>query len=362
LGERKRGRKVSAENRQQILRLVKAAVDDGCDQQKACDVVDITPRTYQRWSIALDSRDRRCGPLKAPANKLTEQERATVITIATSREFCDKSPHQIVPTLADRGEYVASEASFYRLLKAAELLNHRGKSKPRSVTRPKAYLAIRPNQIYSWDITYLLSLIRGQYYYLYLFLDIFSRKIVGAEVYENESAERASRLLVRICENEGVSRDQITLHSDNGGPMKGATMLVTMQRLGVMPSFSRPSVSNDNPYSESMFKTLKYCPQFPSKPFESIEAAREWVKGFVIWYNTEQLHSGINFVTPESKHAGDDVKILSQREKVYAEAKNKNPARWSGSTRNWKPTQEVKLNWLKDDQINLRSSSSEEPR
>ena len=156
-------------------------------------------------------------------------------------------------------------------------------------------MAIRPNQIYSWDITYLLSAIRGQYYYLYLFLDIFSRKIVGAEVYEHESAELSSRLLVNICKSEGVNPDQITLHSDNGGPMKGATMLVTLQKLGVMPSFSRPSVSNDNPYSESMFKTLKYCPQFPTKPFESIEAAREWVKAFVIWYNTEQLHSGINF-------------------------------------------------------------------
>ncbi len=277
---------MSLNNRHQLLEMVKAAVDSGCEQQKACDVVDITPRTYQRWSLAPDTGDRRCGPLKEPANKLTEQEQAHMMTIANSMEFCDKSPHQIVPTLADRGEYVASESSFYRLLKTLKLLNHRGKSKPRSVTRPKAYLAVRPNQIYSWDITYLLSAIRGQYYYLYLFLDIFSRKIVGAEVHERESAQLSSRLLFKIYASEGVSPDQVTLHSDNGGPMKGATMLVTMQRLGVMPSFSRPSVSNDNPYSESMFKTLKYCPQFPSKPFESIEAAREWVKGFVMWYNT----------------------------------------------------------------------------
>ena len=180
---------------------------------------------------------------------------------------------------------------------------------------------------------------------------------MGWEVHERESAELSSRLLVEICKNEGVKPDEVTLHSDNGGPMKGATMLVTMQKLGVMPSFSRPSVSNDNPYSESMFKTLKYCPQFPTKAFESMEAAREWMKAFVIWYNTEQLHSGINFVTPASKHKGADVKILSQREKVYAEAKTKNPARWSGKTRNWKPIQEVKLNWLKEDQINPTSLS-----
>lgn len=349
---------MSAENRSQILEMVETAVESGCAQQKACNIVGITPRTCQRWGLIPNSMDGRCGPLSEPANKLSLQECAEVIRISTSAEFCDKSPHQIVPALADMGDYVASEASFYRVLKAAELLKHRGKSKSRSVARPKAYLAIRPNQIYSWDITYLLSAIRGQYFYLYLFLDIFSRKIVGWDVYENESAELSSRLLMRVCENEGINADQVTLHSDNGGPMKGATMLVTMQSLGVMPSFSRPSVSNDNPYSESMFKTLKYCPQFPSKPFESIEAARAWVKEFVIWYNTEHLHSGINFVTPESKHAGDDVAILSRREKVYAEAKTKNPKRWSGSTRNWKPIQEVKLNWLKDDQINTNSRST----
>ena len=342
---------MSLDNRHQLIELVKAAIDSGSEQRQACDVVNITPRTYQRWSLAPSAGDRRCGPLTAPANKLSPQERAQVITIAASHEFCDKSPHQIVPTLADRGEYVASESSFYRLLKADGLLNHRGKSKPRSVARPKAYVATKPNQIYSWDITYLLSAIRGQYYYMYLFLDIFSRKIVGAEVYENESAELSSRLLVKICESEGIDAEQVTLHSDNGGPMRGATMLVTMQRLGVMPSFSRPSVSNDNPYSESMFKTLKYCPQFPSKAFETIEAARAWVKTFVVWYNTEQLHSGISFVTPESRHTGNDIKILSQREKVYSDAKTKNPARWSGPTRNWKQIKEVKLNWLKEDEM-----------
>lgn len=350
---------MSAKNRSQILELVGVAVDSGCAQQKACEVVGITSRTYQRWGLTSDSSDGRCGPLSEPANKLSQEERAEVIRISTSREFCDKSPHQIVPTLADRGKYVASESSFYRVLKASELLNHRGKSKPRSVTRPKAYLAVRPNQIYSWDITYLLSSIRGQYYYLYLFLDIFSRKIVGFEVHERESAELSSRLLEKICAGEGVRENQVTLHSDNGGPMKGATMLVTMQRLGIMPSFSRPSVSNDNPFSESMFKTLKYCPQFPSKPFESLAAAREWVAAFVIWYNTEQLHSSISFVTPESRHTGKDLEILSHREKIYSEAKAKKPERWSGSMRNWKQITEVKLNWLKEDQINSNNLLSQ---
>lgn len=348
---------MSLENRKQLTELVKACVESGCNQEKACEAVDITPRTYQRWRLVPDAGDGRCGPLTAPFNKLSVEERAEIIKISTSAEFVDKSPHQIVPALADKGEYVASESSFYRVLKGESLLNHRGKSKPRSVARPKAYVALRPNQIYSWDITYLMSEIRGQYYYLYLFLDIFSRKIVGYDVHENESAELASQLLAKICDEEGIGPNQVVLHSDNGSSMKGSTMLVTMQRLGVMPSFSRPSVSNDNPYSESMFKTLKYCPQFPTKPFDSVEAARTWVKAFVEWYNTEQLHSGIKFVTPESRHTGNDLKILSYREKVYSEAKEKNPERWSGKTRNWKQIKEVKLNWLKGVEMESTSDS-----
>ncbi|MBK7961773.1 MAG: transposase [Bdellovibrionales bacterium] len=132
-------------------------------------------------------------------------------------------------------------------------------------------------------------------------MDLFSRKIVGWEVHENESMELSSRPLQRICLTEGIDKGQLHVHSDNGGPMKGATMLVTMQWLGVVPSFSRPSVSNDNPFSASLFKTLKYCPEYPSKPFDGIEKARAWVEKFVSWYNTQHL-SGINFVTPESKH------------------------------------------------------------
>ena len=203
---------MSAESRSLLLEMVGVAVESGCGQQQACEVVGVTPRTYQRWGLAPDSRDGRCGPLSEPANKLSQQERAEVIRISTSAEFCDKSPHQIVPTLADQGEYLASESSFYRLLKAEELLKHRGRSKPRSVTRPKAYLGVRSNQIYSWDITYLHSPVRGQYYYLYLFLDIFSRKIVGWEVHEHESAELSSRLLVTICEQSGTRYAPKTLN------------------------------------------------------------------------------------------------------------------------------------------------------
>jgi len=337
---------VSSVSRAEILELVKSGVAQGCSQSKSCDAVGIDERSYQRYQKS--PFDLRRGPLAKPANKLSQFEVEKIKSIAASIEFCDLSPHQIVPRLADRGEFVASESSFYRVLRASSLLSHRGKANSRSVSRPRAYEAVKPNELYSWDITYLMTQVRGLYFYLYLFLDVFSRKIVGFEVNDRESAELSSQLLMKICATEGIKKHQLTTHADNGGSMKGATILATMQRLGVMPSFSRPSVSNDNPYSESMFKTLKYCPQFPSQPFATIDAARMWVKNFVEWYNNVHLHSGIKFVTPQSRHDGLDKEILLKRQIVYAQAKEKTPSRWSGETRNWKRIETVKLNWLKD--------------
>jgi putative transposase len=334
-------------DRKVVIDLVSETVASGSRQEKACEILGIDARTYQRWIVDPTAGDLRRGPIAQPANKLTTNERAKIIEISTVQEFCNMSPNQIVPKLADRGEYLGSESSFYRILAEAKLLSHRGKAKPKQMERPAPYEATRPNQLYSWDITYLQSSIRGQYFYLYLFLDIFSRKVVGWEVHSCESMELSSKLLERICLEEKIDKNQLHLHSDNGGPMKGATMLVMLQKLGIVPSFSRPSVSDDNPFSESMFRTLKYCPQYPSKPFENIEAARVWVSEFVIWYNTKHLHSGINFVTPDSKHKLEDVKILKLRNVIYLNAKAKNPNRWSGKTRNWNPIECVKLNNLK---------------
>ncbi len=347
MGDKRRGRRVIQEDCEAALSLVAEAVQNGARQTKACEVVGITSKTHQRWAVKPVLGDQRSGPLSSPANKLTDEEKNKVIAISNTNEFVNLSPHKIVPTLADRGEYIASESSFYRILKDAELLNHRGKSRPKKMGRPTEFEVYKPNELYSWDITYLLSSVRGQYFYLYLFMDLFSRKIVGWEVHENESMELSSKLLIKICEKEKIQKDQLHLHSDNGGPMKGATMLATMQWLGVVPSFSRPSVSDDNPFSESLFKTLKYCPQYPSKPFENIETARTWIKEFVLWYNKVHLHSEIKFVTPDSKHRGEDVEILRKRNEIYLQAKAKNPNRWSRNTRNWNPVAFVKLNNLK---------------
>jgi len=178
--------------------------------------------------------------------------------------------------------------------------------------------------------------------------------LFGWEVHAKQGDDLASSLVKRTCLSEGVSGKDIVLHSDNGSPMKGATMLVTLQNLGVIPSFSRPSVSNDNPYSESLFKTLKYTPIYPSRPFDTIEIAREWVLTFVRWYNYHHHHSGIKFVTPHARHSGRDKEILMDRKKVYQEAKRRNPERWTGNIRNWDLIEKVDLNPDKEKKINQR--------
>lgn len=313
-------------------------------------------KTFKRWVI--DIEDKRKGPITEPANKLTVEEKKEIILIATKKEYMDLSPSKIVPTLADLGIYIASESSFYKVLKENKLLEHRGKSKGKSYNRPAPLVATGPNQIYAWDITYLHSAVKGEFYYLYMFMDIYSRKIVGYEIHEIESMEHSSKLIDKICFLEGIRKDQLVLHSDNGGAMKGATMLATLQRLGVVPSFSRPRVSDDNPFPESLFKTLKYCPEFPSKPFTSLANAIDWVTNFVEWYNNKHLHSGIKYVTPSSRHEMRDEIILENRKKIYEEAKIKNPNRWTREIRNWNIIKKVYLNYLQEekcDDISLAS-------
>lgn len=332
-------------DREDIISHINEACQSGARQVNACNVIGISAKTFQRWNKSDSQEDGRLDAKHNPFNKLTELERQRIINVANEPEYANLPPNKIVPTLADKGIYIASESSFYRILKAENQLNHREKSKPkRQIKKPRALTASDPNQLYSWDITYLPTAVRGLFYYLYLVMDIYSRKIVGWQVYEKESSALAADLMTDICQRENVQRDQVILHSDNGSPMKGATMLATLQELGIMPSFSRPSVSNDNPYSESLFRTLKYRPEYPEQAYKDLSAARTWVQSFVQWYNTEHLHSGIKFITPEQRHNGDDIEILGKRKQVYAQAKLKHPERWQGDIRNWEPVKEVLLN------------------
>lgn len=333
-----------------MIALIEEACTAGARLAKACKVVGVSVRTVQRYrrhgEVKPDGR-KAAAAGRVPANRLSEQERTAIVETANQPEFAHLPPSQIVPALADEGCYLASESSFYRVLRAKNQLTRRGRVKAPSHSRPQALEATAPNQLWSWDITYLATTVRGLFFYLYLILDVYSRKIVGWEVYAEESADHAASTFRKSYLREGIAGQSLILHSDNGSPMKGATMLATLQKLGVMPSFSRPSVSNDNPYSEALFKTLKYHPGFPEHPFENLDQARQWVAGFVYWYNDEHRHSALKFVTPGQRHRGEDKDILSLRAAVYEAARTCRPERWSGSCRNWDRPEVITLNPLK---------------
>ena len=333
-----------SEDRKKIISLISEATACGARRAKACEIAGISTRTLHRWTKPGNVRDGRSDARHEPANKLSEEEREEIVKVANSPGYTDLPPCKIVPLLADSGRYIASESTFRRVLREKGQMTHRHRSKPKSKKKPKELKAVGPNQVCSWDITWVPARITGMYFYLYMVMDVYSRKIVGWQVYERESAARAADLMTDICEREGVISDQVTLHSDNGGAMRGEVLLATLQRLGVIPSFSRSGVSSDNPYSESLFKTMKYVPYYPQKGFEDIVQARRWVDKFVAWYNTEHLHSAIKFVTPKQRHEGLDGEILSRRASVYEQARAKNPSRWSGKTRDWSEIPEVFLN------------------
>ena len=270
-----------------MIALIDETCKAGARLSEACRVLAISARTRQRWredgEVKADGR-KAAGAQREPANKLCEHERRQILDIANAPEFASVAPSQIVPALAERGQYIASESSFYRVLREADQLARRGKAKAPTRQRPRPLQASAPNQLWSWDITYLATTIKGVFFYLYLILDVYSRKIVGWEVFDTESAEQAALVFRKTPLREGLCTQSLVLPSDNGSPMKGATRLSTLQRLGVMPSFSRPSVSDDNPFSEALFKTLKSPPGFPEKPFDSLQEARQWVAGFQRWY------------------------------------------------------------------------------
>jgi putative transposase len=325
--------------------LVEEAVAGGARFGKACDVIGLPARTLQRWIHR--PVDGRRGPRRSPANKLSQRERNKIVEIATSPEFRDMSPKQIVPLLTDRGTYVASESSFYRVLHDEQLQHRRTRTRPPS-KRPHEHVADGPWQVASWDITYLRSHVRGQFFFLYLVVDVWSRKILGWDIHESESSEHAARLVERVRQTANRNLDGWVLHSDNGGPMKGATMLATLQRLGVVPSFSRPRVSDDNPFAESLFRTLKYRPEYPVDGFATLDDARRWVAAFVHWYNHEHQHSGIGFVTAADRHVGVDVDVLAARRCVYERARRRRPERWSRDMRSWSRPEVVMLNPERD--------------
>ena len=344
---RKRGELTSVPERRKLVCLIDDAFVAGARRKRACKEADVSLRTYHRWikggEIKPDNRADAVRP--TPANKLSIAEEEAILDACNRPEYASLPPSQIVPDLLDKSVYIASESSFYRVLHKHGQLHRRGRSQPpKHRAQPTTYIASKANEVWSWDITYCASRVRGQFYYLYMFMDIYSRKIVGYEVHEKECGELASELIQRCQIKEQCFNKPLVLHSDNGAPMKAVTMKTKLEELGITPSYSRPRVSNDNPYSESLFKTLKYRPNWPSSGFKSLSETREWADTFVDWYNNKHKHSKLNFVTPAECHRGEDTEILTARKLVLETKKAANPLRWSRDVRNCEAKGSTTLN------------------
>jgi transposase InsO family protein len=281
-----------------------------------------------------------------------------VLDTCHRKEYASQPPGQIVPRLADEGEYIASESSFYRILHEACEQHHRGRSrKPSKNPPPEGFCATGPNQVWTWDITWLPTSVRGMFYYLYMIVDVFSRKIVGWEVFDRESSDNAASFIHKAVLAEGCVLEPLVLHSDNGAAQRGFTLKAKLDALGIMPSFSRPRVSNDNPFSEALFRTCKYRPDYPRTGFEHIGDSRRWLSQFVYWYNEIHFHSAIRFVTPAQRHRGEDRQMLVNRRLVYEQARRRQRGRWSGQVRNWDYIDHVWLNQPDGSNAEMRTAA-----
>jgi transposase InsO family protein len=349
------------EDRRSLAHDIDIAHNAGARLRLACGIAGINERTLQRWKAheGLVQGDGRPQALRAtPSHALSADERAQILSVANEPRFASVPPARIVPMLADEGVYVASESSFARVLRAEGQNAHRGRAKaPKAVRPPTTHIASGPRQVWCWDMTYLPAVVMGMWFHLYLILDLYSRKIVGWEVHDSDHSDHATHLVRRTALAEGIAAltDKPVLHGDNGSTLKATTVLAMLNWLGVKPSYSRPRVSDDNAYAESLFRTAKYRPEFPVKGFADLETARAWAADFVHWYNVDHRHSGIQYVSPSQRHEGQDQAILAARHELYLQAREKNPARWSGDTRNWSPIGTVTLNPERDCVIKAHS-------
>jgi putative transposase len=289
----------------------------------ACDVLQV-PRSsvYRARQPKPASR-----PKAEPVRALSETEREAVHQTLNSERFADQAPREVYATLLDEGTYLCSPSTMYRVLdEHAEVRERRDQLRHPLYVKPEL-LATRPNQVWSWDITKLLGPVKWTYYYLYVMLDIFSRYVVGWLIADRESGSLAELLIAEACAKQQIERDQLTIHADNGGPMIAKPVALLMSDLGVSPSHSRPHVSNDNPFSEAHFKTMKYQPDYPER-FGSQVDARTWAQTFFPWYNDEHHHSGIGYLTPAAVHYGTAARLFADRQQTLAMAYAAHPERF----------------------------------
>jgi transposase InsO family protein len=356
---------IGLEDRRIVAQNIRMAHTAGARLRLACETAGIEMRTLQRWKAqdgltAGDGRPHAVRPM--PGHALSPAERAQLLAVANEPRFAAVPPARIVPTLADEGVYLASESSFARVLRDHGQNVHRGRAKaPKASRPPTTHIATAAREVWCWDMTYLPAVVMGRWFHLYLILDLYSRKIVGWEVHDTDDSEHAVHLVRRTALAEGIAAmtTKPVLHGDNGSTLKATTVLAMLNWLGVKPSYSRPRVSDDNAYAESLFRTAKYRPEFPVKGFADLEAARNWAAGFVRWYNHDHRHSGIRYVSPAQRHAGEDHAILAARHTLYTSARALNPARWSGATRNWSPIGPVTLNPERDSIVKMHSATND---
>ncbi len=302
----------------------------------ACDQLALPRSTYYRLRSAgtelseTEAASSRLPKRDAPrvsGRKLELAERQAIRDVLNSPRFVDCNPYVVYATLLDEGVYLCSVSTMYRILSAHDEVRERRNQRKLPLYKKPELLASQPNQLWSWDISWLRGARAYVYYYLYVILDVFSRYVVGWTIAEGESAETARALIEWACRQQGIEQGALTLHSDNGSPMKSLPVAHLLEQLGVANSHSRPYVSNDNPFSEAQFKTMKYRPDYPDR-FASAEEARGWARPFFQWYNGEHLHSGIGYMTPAALHFGHAQSIVQQRQAVLDDAFTHHPERF----------------------------------
>lgn len=297
----------------------------------ACEALTLARAAFYRYRSPSSSNEIEKPLIVRPtANRaLSEAEKRAVKDVLHSERFADKAPLEVYATLLDERIYLCSARTMYRILEECDEVRERRNQLKHPQYKKPELIAVSPNQVWSWDITKLLGPVKWTYYYLYVILDIFSRYVVGWMVADREGGELARKLIEESCLKQGIREEELTLHSDRGSPMKSKPVSRLLAQPGVTKSFSRPRVSNDNPYSESQFKTLKYRPEFPER-FGSQEGATSFCQGYFRWYNQEHRHSGIGLMTPEQVHYGRAEKVTSARQKVLEEAYALHPERFVG--------------------------------
>lgn len=326
---------ISAQTRRKAIELIDEAVEHGARQKEACRNLGIDGKTFRSWKGTCNKGDtledgRHNAVHPSPKWALKPEEEEKMVEFAERPENQGLTPTMLFFSLLDSGLYYASQRQWYRVLRKKAVTGNLDKKSCGSVLFGDETSASGPNQLWSWDITYLGSGVKGLYYFLYVIIDVYSRKIVAADVWTVQSAGNASELLTRAFVSEGLTTDiRRVLHSDNGATMRAEEFLERLRSLNIVESYSRPRHSNDNPFSESLFSTLKRMRGYQQR-FSSLESARKWVDSFVEYYNNHHCHSGINYFTPNEAHTGMAKEKAEKRTRVVEEARSKNPLRWRG--------------------------------